>query len=149
MMTVPTRQSYDGPVLFSNGFRPFFLLGSIYAGLAILVWLPAFHGEIDLTSAFAPRDWHVHEMLYGYLPAVITGFLFTAIPNWTGRLPIQGHPVDGAGRGLGSQGALGVTFSAETGWLPAMLIDVSFLLLVALAAAREIVAGRTGEISPW
>ena len=43
-----------------------------------------------MTSAFAPRDWHVHEMLYGFLPAVITGFLFTAIPNWTGRLPIQG-----------------------------------------------------------
>jgi uncharacterized protein involved in response to NO len=39
-------------------------------------------------------------------------------------------------------GRLGVTFSAETGWLSAMLIDVSFLLLVALAAAREIIAGR-------
>jgi uncharacterized protein involved in response to NO len=92
MTSVPTRQSYDGPTLFSNGFRPFFLLGSIYAGLAILVWLPVFYGEITLTSAFAPRDWHVHEMLYGYLPAVITGFLFTAIPNWTGRLPIRGTP---------------------------------------------------------
>ncbi len=76
-----------------NGFRPFFLLGSIQAALAILVWMPAFYGEITLTSAFAPRDWHVHEMLYGYLPAVITGFLFTAIPNWTGRLPIQGTPL--------------------------------------------------------
>ena len=42
----------------------------------------------SLHSAFAPRDWHVHEMLFGYLPAVMTGFLFTAIPNWTGRLPI-------------------------------------------------------------
>ncbi len=141
MTTIPTRQSYDGPALFANGFRPFFLLGSIYAGLAILVWLPLFHGEITLTSAFAPRDWHVHEMLYGYLPAVITGFLFTAIPNWTGRLPIRGTPllvlvvVWIAGR-------LGVTFSAETGWLAAMLVDASFLALVAAAAAREILAGR-------
>jgi uncharacterized protein involved in response to NO len=141
MTTVPTRQSYDGPVLFANGFRPFFLLGSIYAGLAILVWLPAFHGEITLTSAFAPRDWHVHEMLYGYLPAVITGFLFTAIPNWTGRLPIRGTPLVVL-VAVWVAGRLGVTFSAETGWLPAMLIDTSFLLLVALAAAREIVAGR-------
>jgi uncharacterized protein involved in response to NO len=32
-------------------------------------------------------------MLFGYLPAVMTGFLFTAIPNWTGRLPIQGKPL--------------------------------------------------------
>ena len=68
-------------------------LRSIYAGLAILAWLPVFYGELSVHSAFAPRDWHVHEMLYGYLPAVITGFLFTAIPNWTGQLPIQGTPL--------------------------------------------------------
>src|SRR3954454_3807842 len=86
-------RAYQGWPLLESGFRPFFLLGSIYAGLANLVWLPAFYGELRLTSAFAPRDWHVHEMLYGYLPAVITGFLFTAIPNWTGRLPIQGMPL--------------------------------------------------------
>ena len=83
-------RTYEGPVLFSYGFRPFFLLGSIYAALAILVWLPVFMGELKLISAFIPRDWHVHEMLYGFLPAVITGFLFTAIPNWTGRLPLRG-----------------------------------------------------------
>src|SRR5712672_3370048 len=117
-------RTYDGPALFSYGFRPFFLVGSIYAGLAILVWLPVFYGEITLTSALAPRDGHVHEMLYGYLPAVITGFLFTAIPNWTGRLPIQGTPllvlvVVWIG------GRLCVTFSAETGWLVAMLVDAS------------------------
>jgi len=140
-MAVPRFRSHQGWPLLGAGFRPFFLFGSIYAGLAILVWLPVFHGEITLTSAFAPRDWHVHEMLYGYLPAVITGFLFTAIPNWTGRLPIQGTPllvlviVWIAGR-------LCVTFSAETGWLAAMLVDASFLLLVAAAAAREILAGR-------
>jgi len=141
MTTAAARQSYDGPTLFANGFRPFFLLGSIYAGLAILVWLPAFYGEITLTSAFAPRDWHVHEMLYGYLPAVITGFLFTAIPNWTGRLPIRGAPLMVLVT-VWISGRLAVTFSAETGWLSAMLIDTGFLLLVALAAAREIIAGR-------
>jgi uncharacterized protein involved in response to NO len=134
----PTLETWP---LFSYGFRPFFLLGSIYAGLAILVWLPLFYGEITLSSAFAPRDWHVHEMLFGYLPAVITGFLFTAIPNWTGRLPIRGKPLMGlvavwlAGRAC-------VTFSAHTGWLAAMLVDASFLLAVAAAASREILAGR-------
>ena len=89
----PRRRAYQGPAILSHGFRPFFLLGAIYAGLAILVWLPVFHGELVLHSAFAPRDWHVHEMLFGYLPAVMTGFLFTAFPNWTGRLPIQGRPL--------------------------------------------------------
>jgi len=141
MTETPRRRTYDGLPLFSYGFRPFFLLGSIYAGLAILIWLPLFHGEIALTSIFAPRDWHVHEMLFGYLPAVIAGFLLTAIPNWTGRLPIQGKPLMAlvavwlAGRGC-------VTFSAYTGWLAAMLVDASFLLLVAAAASREILAGR-------
>jgi uncharacterized protein involved in response to NO len=141
MMMIASRQSYDGPVLFANGFRPFFLLGAVYAGLAVLVWLPAFYGEISLISAFAPRDWHVHEMLYGYLPAVITGFLFTAIPNWTGRLPIRGLPLQVLVV-VWILGRLAVTFSQEIGWLAAMLIDASFLALVAAAAAREILAGR-------
>jgi uncharacterized protein involved in response to NO len=141
MMAIPRFGSHQGWPLLANGFRPFFLLGSIYAGLAILVWLPVFYGELTLTSALAPRDWHVHEMLYGYLPAVITGFLFTAIPNWTGRLPLQGTPLLALVI-VWMAGRLGVTFSAETGWLVAMLIDASFLLLVAAAAAREILAGR-------
>jgi len=141
VMAVPRFHAEQGWPLLANGFRPFFLFGSVYAGLAILVWLPMFYGEITLTSAFAPRDWHVHEMLYGYLPSVITGFLFTAIPNWTGRLPIQGTPLLVLVM-VWIAGRLGVTFSAEIGWLVALLVDVSFLLLVAAAAAREILAGR-------
>ena len=141
MTAVPRFRAHQGLALFANSFRPFFLFGSIQAGLAILVWLPMFYGEITLTSAFAPRDWHVHEMLYGYLPAVITGFLFTAIPNWTGRLPIQGTPLKVLVI-VWIAGRLCVTFSAETGWLAAMLVDAGFLALVALAAAREILAGR-------
>jgi uncharacterized protein involved in response to NO len=72
---------------------------------------------------------------------VITGFLFTAIPNWTGRLPIQGTPLLVLVI-VWMLGRVCVTFSAETGWLVAMLVDASFLLLVAAAAAREILAGR-------
>ena len=134
-------RTYDGPALFSYGFRPFFLLGSIYAGLAILVWLPVFMGELRLVSAFIPRDWHVHEMLYGFLPAVITGFLFTAIPNWTGRLPLRGRQLMFL-VALWISGRVCITFSAQTGWLAAMLADCSFLLLIAAAAAREIIAGK-------
>ena len=132
---------YQGWPLLANGFRPFFLLGSIYAALAVLVWLPVFYGELTVVSTFAPRDWHVHEMLFGYLPAVITGFLFTAIPNWTGRLPMQGMPLL-ALVVVWIAGRITVTFSAETGWLAAMLVDASFLTLVAAATAREILAGR-------
>jgi len=137
----PRRPVYRGPAILSDGFRPFFLLGAIYAGLAILVWLPVFHGELSLNSAFAPRDWHIHEMLFGYLPAVMTGFLFTAIPNWTGRLPIQGTPLLTLVL-VWIAGRVAVTASAEIGWLAAFLIDTSFLALVAAAATREILAGK-------
>ena len=141
MTPIPRLREHSGPALLSYGFRPFFLFGACYAALAILAWLPLFYGELALATAFTPRDWHVHEMLYGYIPAVVTGFLLTAIPNWTGRLPLQGWPllvlviVWAAGR-------VAVTLSAEIGWLAAALIDSSFLLLVVAAAAREIIAGR-------
>jgi uncharacterized protein involved in response to NO len=138
---IPRSRKYRGHQLFANGFRPFFLLGAIQAGLSILVWLPLFYGELRLASAFTPRDWHVHEMLYGYLPAIVTGFLFTAIPNWTGRLPLQGTPLATL-VAVWISGRFAVTFSATTGWWIAMLVDASFLLLVAAAATREIAAGR-------
>src|ERR1039458_8521759 len=122
MNTSSRKRAHDGWPLLASSFRPFFLFGSIYAGLAILVWLPAFYGELTLTSAFAPRDWHVHEMLYGYLPAVITGFLFTAIPNWTGRLPLRGRPLMFL-VALWLAGRVCVTFSAQTGSLGAEVIE--------------------------
>jgi uncharacterized protein involved in response to NO len=141
MSPIPRLRDYRGPVLLSYGFRPFFLFGAIYAGLAILAWLPMFNGELALSTAFGPIDWHVHEMLYGYLPAVVTGFLLTAIPNWTGRLPIQGTPLLTL-VALWLAGRVAVTFSVQIGWLLAGIVDVGFLVLVIAATAREIIAGK-------
>src|SRR5829696_4933033 len=140
-MPTPRLRRNDGAAILSYGFRPFFLLGSIYSGLAILVWLPVFRGELELASALAPRDWHIHEMLYGYLPAVITGFLLTAVPNWTGRLPLQGKPLLALVL-IWVAGRIAVTLSAWIGWAAAAVIDTAFLLALAAAVAREIVAGR-------
>jgi uncharacterized protein involved in response to NO len=140
MAPIPRLQPYAGPALFSYGFRPFFLFGALYAGLAVLVWMPVFAGELALLTAFAPRDWHVHEMLYGFVPAVVTGFLLTAIPNWTGRLPLQGTPLIVLFLAWVA-GRIAVTFSGAIGWGPAAIIDGGFLLLMAAAAAREIMAG--------
>jgi uncharacterized protein involved in response to NO len=141
MSGIPRLRDYRGPILLSYGFRPFFLFGAVYAGLAVLAWLPMFSGELELATALSPVDWHVHEMLYGYLPAVVTGFLLTAIPNWTGRLPIQGKPLLVL-VSVWLAGRVAVTFSAEIGWLLAAIVDVSFLALVVAATAREIVAGK-------
>ena len=141
MNAVARLRAYRGPILLSYGFRPFFLLGAIYAALAVLAWLPMFAGELELRTAFSPVDWHVHEMLYGYLPAVVTGFLLTAIPNWTGRLPIQGVPLLTL-VAVWLAGRICITFSGEMGWLSAAIVDVSFLVLVIAATTREIVAGK-------
>lgn len=141
MAPIPRLRPYAGPALLSYGFRPFFLLGAIFAGIAVALWLPVLSGDIALDTTFGPRDWHVHEMLYGYLPAAATGFLLTAIPNWTGRLPLQGWPLLGL-VAVWIAGRLAVVFSAKIGWLAAGAIDTAFLTLVALAALREIMAGR-------
>ncbi len=141
MTSIPRLRAYDGPALLSYGFRPFFLLGAFYAGLAIWLWLPMSFGELSVATAFAPRDWHVHEMLYGYIAAAITGFLLTAIPNWTGRLPIQGAALLVL-VAVWLAGRFAIAWSASLGWLPAAIVDVSFLALLAAAIAREIMAGR-------
>src|SRR5829696_4063387 len=141
MAAIPRLRAYSGPALLSYGFRPFFFFGALYAGLGILMWMPLYFGEIVLATSFSPRDWHAHEMIYVYLPAVITGFLLTAIPNWTGRLPLQGRPlfllllVWAAGRVV-------ITFSDVFAGIVTAAVDASFLFLVAAAAAREIVAGK-------
>ncbi|WP_330447929.1 NnrS family protein (plasmid) [Paracoccus marcusii] len=44
-------------------------------------------GAPDTSLAFDPVSWHAHEFLFGYLGAVIAGFLLTAVSNWTGRPP--------------------------------------------------------------
>lgn len=140
-MAIPRTRPGKYPAILSYGFRPFFFLGSLYAGLTILFWLPLFYGMLDTSSVFAPVDWHIHEMLFGYLAAVMTGFLLTAIPNWTGRLPVQGAPLLVLAL-LWLAGRVAVFFSAGIGWLAAGIIDCAFLLAVAGAAATEIVAGR-------
>lgn len=141
MTTMQKLRAYRGPALFSHGFRPFFLFGAVYAGAMIPLWLAIFAGHVSLPTTFAPRDWHVHEMLFGYVVAVVAGFLLTAVPNWTGRLPIQGAPL-GTLFGTWLAGRLATTFSGAIGWELALALDAIFLLLLAAAAAREIVAGR-------
>lgn len=135
------RRNYAGPALFSYGFRPFFLGGAIWASLAMLLWLPLYVGDVSLPTAMSPIDWHVHEMLFGYVPAIVAGFLLTAIPNWTGRLPVNGLSLAGLAA-LWLAGRVAIFLSAEIGAWTAAAIDLSFLLCFALLALREILAGR-------
>lgn len=139
--TAETQRAWEGPALWSRGFRPFFLAAALWAVAAIAVWPPFFTGEVDIPTSLSPVDWHVHEMIYGYGAAVVAGFLLTAIPNWTGRLPVAGRPL-ALLSALWAAGRVAVFFSAKTGWMPAAVADAGFLLLFAAVAAREVVAGK-------
>lgn len=135
------RRDYAGPALFSYGFRPFFFAAGLWAAFGILLWMPQYYGNIALPTAFGALDWHIHEMLFGYVAATVAGFLLTAVPNWTGRLPVNGWPL-AALAALWLAGRVAVATSALIGPALAAVIDVSFLVALAGVAAREIVAGK-------
>ncbi len=142
MPPVPRTKPYDGPPLFSYGFRPFFLGASLFAGLAVALWLPAYFGELSLPTAYPPLDWHIHEMIYGYGAAVVAGFTLTAIPNWTGRLPLQGGKLI-ALAALWLAGRLAMAGSALIGAAPAAAVELAFLALLIVFVAREL--GHGGQ----
>jgi uncharacterized protein involved in response to NO len=142
MSPVPRTKPYDGPPLFCYGFRPFFLGASLFAGLAVALWLPAYFGELALPTAYPPLDWHIHEMIYGYGAAAVAGFTLTAIPNWTGRLPLQGGRLI-ALTALWIAGRLAMAFSAPIGAIPAAAVDLAFLALLIVFVAREL--GHGGQ----
>ena len=76
--------------LLSYGFRPFFLGAALWAVLAMVLWIGSLAGLWQLAAGYGALAWHAHEMLFGYTSAVVAGFLLTAVPNWTGRLPVAG-----------------------------------------------------------
>ena len=133
------------PIAFlSLGYRPFFLLGGIWAALAMALWVALLSGTLALPTAFAPVSWHAHELLYGFLPAVIAGFLLTAVPNWTERAPLTGVPL-ALFAALWIAGRAAVACSAWIGGLASAAIDVAFLAALATLIGREIVAARDWE----
>lgn len=135
------RRDYSGPALLSYGFRPFFLAAALWAALGILLWLPQYYGAFALPTRLGPLDWHIHEMLFGYAAAAIAGFLLTAVPNWTGRLPINGVPLAALAL-LWLAGRCAMALSAQIGGPAAAAIDIAFLAVLAAVIAREVIAGR-------
>src|SRR5438128_7065341 len=93
MTAIPRYRVRPGAVLLSAGFRPFFLIAAVWSALAVPLWLMFFAGKSVLPSILPPPVWHVHEMVFGFGAAAVAGFLLTAIPNWTGRMPLQGGPL--------------------------------------------------------
>jgi uncharacterized protein involved in response to NO len=135
------------PALFSQGFRPFFLAAAFWAPVSLGLFLLQLTGWLDLPTAFDPPTWHAHEMLFGFAMAAVAGHLMTAIPNWTGRMPLQGVPLLVLAV-VWLLGRLAVATAALIGPGAAAVVDLSFPALLMLAIAREILAGRNWRNLP-
>lgn len=145
MLALRRARMAAAPPILRGGFRPFFLGGALWAVVALAAWLMVLAGQLIIPSAFDGLAWHRHEMLFGFVGAVIAGFLLTAIPNWTGRLPIAGAPLAGL-FGLWLAGRIAMMFSATLGPAVAAMVDVGFYFLLALVAAREVIEANNRNV---
>jgi uncharacterized protein involved in response to NO len=127
-----------GPALLALGFRPFYLLAALLAALAVPAWVLQYLGIIPTSGPIAGMPWHMHEMVFGFAVAVITGFLFTAGRNWTGQpTPTGAWLAMLAGLWLAAR----VLLVTGPAW-PAALVDVAFLPLVAWSLWKALAAAN-------
>lgn len=133
--------------LLSYGFRPFFLAAAIWAAIALAIWIAMLTTGLVLPTRFDPLDWHIHEMLFGFVPAAVAGFLLTAISQWTGRRPVSGGLL-GLLIGLWLLGRIDVlTCDVLPVWL-AIAADIAFPFALAAIVAREIIGARNRRNYP-
>lgn len=147
MAPIPRYRPQTGPAVFAAGFRPFFLAAAAWSALAVPLWLAAYLTSIDVPTLLPPAAWHAHEMVYGFAAATVAGFLLTAIPNWTGRMPLQGGPLAALVL-LWAAGRFAVLFSSAIGAVAATVLDLAFPASFLAVVAREIVAGRNWRNLP-
>ena len=136
----------ESPIL-QNSFRPFFIVAGIWATLAVPFWILNYFGLLIVADNFDILLWHQHEMLYGFIAAAITGFILTAIPNWTGRLPIKNKPL-GFLVFLWIVGRIGFLTITIFDVKVTALMDLPFLIVLVLVILREIVSGKNWRNLP-
>lgn len=88
-----TSINFSGGPIWQQAFRPFFLFGSAFAVIAMVLWLAFLHGWVSFSPHGGLRFWHAHEMLFGFVGAIIAGFLLTAVQNWTNLRATHGRPL--------------------------------------------------------
>ncbi|NOQ87794.1 MAG: NnrS family protein [Gammaproteobacteria bacterium] len=112
-----------GPPILRLGFRPFFLAAGVFSILAMAIWMASYVFSVEFTfSGISPNLWHAHEMMFGYIMAVVAGFLLTAIKNWTGEEVLRGKP-------------LAFLFLL---WLVARLLPLTGLMMVEIIAVVDV-----------
>jgi uncharacterized protein involved in response to NO len=143
MATIESLQPQAGPgaarfALWNLGFRPFYLLASSFAALSILSWVARYAGILPAGRLSTPA-WHGHEMLYGYTMAVVAGFLFTAVRNWTGRPTPTGATL----MALAALWLAGRVLVLTPFALAAAVVNAAFPIAVAVGIGIPIVRSRS------
>lgn len=137
--TAQQMRAFTGLSLFSAGFRPFYLFAATWSALMVPLWI-WIYSRGQTVALRIDVAWHAHEMLFGYICGIIAGFLLTAVPNWTGSLPVTGVPL-ALLFGLWAIGRLAMLSPAHDG-LTAALADSAFLCVFAVVIWREILTGK-------
>ena len=128
-------------VLFSYGFRPFFLLAGLAAAGLVPLWVCVATGAFGLGGTLPPSGWHAHEMLFGFAAAAIAGFLMTAIPSWTGTQAVKGRPLMALAALFVAGRIASLPVLAGSG--AAALVDLAFLPGVGAVVAMPLIkAGK-------
>lgn len=126
--------------LFGLAFRPFFLFGALFSVVAMAAWVSILNGWWDKDLYGGRFFWHVHEMLFGFVVAIVVGFLLTAVQNWTGIRSLHGFPLAVIFL-LWLAARIGFFF-VSTGSVWLATVDISFLLVVAVFLGIPIVRVR-------
>lgn len=122
--------------VFRLAFRSFFLAGSVFSFVAILAWLLFLNGKLTLSPYGGAIFWHSHEMLFGFVSAIVVGFLLTAVQTWTSTPSIKGVPL-AALTALWLAARVGALFNWSQPELYALL-DLAFLPCAAFFLGRPI-----------
>lgn len=127
--------------LFAYGFRPYFLLAGLAGLVLVPVWALSYVVNTPLGSSWPPMLWHAHEMLFGFIPSAIAGFLLTAVPSWTDQKGFAGRPLIILA-GIWLAGRLLI---ASSGLWPPLLVagvDLAFLPALGMLVCRPLLRSR-------
>ena len=131
----PTPSS--GFALWNLGFRPFYLLASLFSVLSVVLWAGQFSGVFPAIYLSDPL-WHGHEMLFGYTTAIIAGFLLTAVRAWTNQPTPSGMPL----MALAALWIAGRILVLTPLVMTAAVVNAAFPIAVGIAIAFPLIRSR-------
>lgn len=123
-------------------YRIFFPLAVLEGILVVGLWpLALIAGDAAPLDRSRLGEWHAGELLYGYVPAVLAGFVLTALPRWTGK-PLNPPPPISSLAALWFAGRLSAFATVTSGVVWIAWIGSLFPIALALLVTRYIVAAE-------